>query len=95
MLSMHSEDGGENDLTIIRDGTQMLFHIIAREIYAQTVTYKMLSDVTGYLRLSGFHGECVEEVKEAAEEAKEEAAEAVEEVKEEAAEAVEEAAKEE
>ncbi len=67
LLSMHSEDGGENDLTIIRDGTQMLFHIIAREVYAQTVTYKMLSDVTGYLRLSGFHGECVEEVKEAVE----------------------------
>lgn len=67
LLSMHSEDGEENDLTVIRDGTIMTFHLVARKIYAQTVTYRMLTDSIGYLHLSGFHGECVEEVKEAIE----------------------------
>lgn len=71
LLSMHSEDGGENDLTIIRNGEELKFHIIAREIYAQTVTCSMLTDTIGYLHLSGFHGDCVEEVKEAVEDLRE------------------------
>ncbi len=67
LLSMHSEDGGENELIVNRNGTIMSFHLAARTIYAQTVTYHMLTDSIGYLHLSGFHGECVEEVKEAIE----------------------------
>lgn len=68
---MHSEDGGENDITVVRDGQLLSFHVVAREIYAETVTYRMLTDTVGYLHLSGFHGECVEEVKEAVEELRE------------------------
>ena len=71
LLSMHSEDGGENDIKVIRNGEELSFHIVARQIYAQTVTCRMLTDTIGYLYLSGFHGECVEEIKEAVEELRE------------------------
>ena len=69
--AMHSEDGGENVLILEREGQQMTVTVTAREIYAPTVTYRMQTDTIGYIYLSGFHGECVDEVKEAIEELKE------------------------
>ncbi len=69
--SMHAEDGGQNEMTVLRDGAELSFTVIAREIYAPTVTYRMQTDSIGYLHLSGFHGDCVTEVKEAIEELRE------------------------
>ena len=65
--AMHAEDGGRNEMIVLRDGTELSFTVTAREIYAPTVTYRMQTDSIGYLHLNGFHGDCVTEVKEAIE----------------------------
>lgn len=69
--AMHSEDGAENTLLIERNGERLSAAVTAREIYAPTVSYRMQTDTIGYIYLSGFHGHCVDEVKDAIEELKE------------------------
>ncbi len=69
--AMHSEDGAENTLLLERNGERLSATVTAREIYAPTVSYRMQTDTIGYIYLSGFHGHCVDEVKDAIEELKE------------------------
>ena len=69
--AMHSEDGAENTLLLERNGERLSAAVTAREIYAPTVNYRMQTDTIGYIYLSGFHGHCVDEVKDAIEELKE------------------------
>ena len=69
--AMHSEDGAENTLLLERNGERLSAAVTAREIYAPTVSYRMQTDTIGYIYLSGFHGHCVDEVKDAIEELKE------------------------
>ena len=64
---MKTEEGDENVLVLRRNDTEMTVTVTARTIYAATVTYRMQTDSIGYLHLSGFHGDCVTEVKEAIE----------------------------
>lgn len=71
LTNMRSEDGGVNELAILRGEQRLTVSVTAREIYAPTVTHRMQTDSIGYIYLSGFHGECVTEVKEAIEELRE------------------------
>lgn len=71
LSAMRTSDGEENILKVVRDGKTETFSVTAREIYAPTVIHRMVTDEIGYLHISGFHGECVTEVKEAVEEMRE------------------------
>ena len=59
------EEGDVNTVVVLRDGQKMTFTVTMREVYSPYVTYKMLDDRIGYIYISGFHGQCVREVKEA------------------------------
>lgn len=62
---MQMEDGASNALVLLRDGEPYEVTVVAREVYTPYVVFRMLDDGVGYLHLSGFHGKCVEETKEA------------------------------
>ena len=65
-----AEDGAENVITVLRGEEQLTFHIIAREVHTPSVFSRMLSDTIGYLRISTFHGTCVDETESALKELK-------------------------
>lgn len=65
--NMNTADGGENVFVVRRGEQTLTVTVVAREIYAPTVTYRMQTDTIGYIYLSAFHGDCVSEVKEAVE----------------------------
>ena len=66
-----------DELFLERDGTELSVQVASRQIYAPTVTYRMLTDSIGYLHLSQFHGECVTEIKEAIESLREQGMESL------------------
>lgn len=75
--AMKTEEGDLNELFLERDGTELSVQVASRQIYAPTVTYRMLMDSIGYLHLSQFHGECVTEIKEAIESLREQGMESL------------------
>ena len=64
------EEGDVNTVVILRDGQELTFTVTMRQVYSPYVTYKMLDDEIGYIYISGFHGQCVREVKDALEDLK-------------------------
>lgn len=68
---MKTEDGDENELVLQRGTETLTVTAIAERIYMPRVSCRMLTDTIGYIRLSAFHGECVEEMKNAIEELRE------------------------
>lgn len=60
-----AEDGAENLITVLRGEEELTFRIIAREVHSPSVFSKMLTDTIGYLRISTFHGTCVDETESA------------------------------
>ena len=65
-----AEEGAENELTILRDDAEYTFKVIAREVHTPSVFSRMLTDTIGYVRISTFHGTCVQETKDALSELK-------------------------
>lgn len=63
--NMIAEEGAENSITVLRNGETLTFTIVPREVHTPSVSYRMLNDTVGYLRLTTFHGTCVEEAKTA------------------------------
>ena len=59
------EEGDVNTVVILRDGQELTFTVVMRQVYSPYVTYKMLDDEIGYIYISGFHGQVVREVKDA------------------------------
>lgn len=59
------EEGNINTLLLERDGQELEFTVEMREVYAPYVHYEMLDNNVGYIRLSAFHGQCVDEMKAA------------------------------
>ena len=72
-----AEDGAENELTVLRDGTEITVKVVAREVHSPTVFSKMLSDTIGYIRISSFHGTCVKETEDALKELREQGMESL------------------
>ena len=64
------EEGDVNTVVILRDGQELTFTVTMRQVYSPYVTYRMLEDSIGYIYISGFHGQVVQEVKDALEELK-------------------------
>ena len=60
-----SEDGAQNVLKVRRGEKELTFTVIAREVHTPTVSSRMLTDSIGYLRVTAFHGSCVDETKTA------------------------------
>ena len=60
-----AEDGAENTIKVLRDGEELTFTIVAREVHTPSVSYRMLTDTIGYIRVSTFHGTCVQETEDA------------------------------
>ncbi len=67
LSNLNAQDGIENTLLIRRGDELMTFTVIPREVRTPTVSYRMLTDTIGYIRVMKFHGECVEETKNAIE----------------------------
>lgn len=67
LSNLNAQDGVENSLLIRRGDELMTFTVIPREVRTPTVSYRMLTDTIGYIRVMKFHGECVEETKNAIE----------------------------
>ena len=65
--AMNTEIGKENTLVLRRGEEQITVTVASEEVYSPSVSEEMLTDTIGYIRLSGFHGECVTEMKEAIE----------------------------
>ena len=63
--NMIAEDGAENTIEILRGDEELCFTIVAREVHSPSVSYRMLTDTIGYLRVSTFHGTCVKEAQDA------------------------------
>ena len=59
------EEGDVNTVVLLRDGQELTFTVVMRQVYSPYVTYKMLDGGIGYIYISAFHGQCVREVKEA------------------------------
>ena len=66
-----AEDGAENTIKVLRDGEELTFTIVAREVHTPSVSYRMLTDTVGYIRVSTFHGTCVQETEDALKDLKE------------------------
>lgn len=66
-----AEDGAENTIKVLRDGEELTFTIVAREVHTPSVSYRMLTDTIGYIRVSTFHGTCVQETEDALKDLKE------------------------
>ena len=60
-----AEDGAENTIKVLREGQELTFKIVAREVHSPSVAYRMLNETIGYIRISTFHGTCVEETETA------------------------------
>ena len=60
-----AEEGAENVFKILRNEQELTFTIIAREVHSPSVASRMLTDSIGYIRISTFHGTCVEETETA------------------------------
>lgn len=71
LSNVKTENGAENTLVLERDGQTLTISVVAEQVYVPTVAYRMQTDTIGYIRLSGFHGECVTEMKEAIEDLRE------------------------
>lgn len=65
LANLIAEEGVENELTLLRDETEITCKVIPREVHTPTVFSKMLTDTIGYIRISTFHGTCVEETDKA------------------------------
>ncbi len=61
------EVGDVNTLVVLRDGEEQTFSVSMREVYSPYVEHRMLDADIGYIRIKGFQGKCVEEVKAALE----------------------------
>ena len=61
LANVVAEDGAENTIRILRDGQELTFLIVAREVHSPSVAFRMLTDSIGYIHISTFHGTCVEE----------------------------------
>ena len=64
------EEGDENTVVVLRDGQELTFTVVMRQVYSPYVTYKMLDSSIGYIYISAFHGQVVREVKDALEDLK-------------------------
>ena len=60
-----AEDGAENTLVLLRDGTEITVTVVAREVHSPSAFSKMLTEDIGYIRISTFHGTCVKETEDA------------------------------
>lgn len=60
-----AEEGAENSIKVLRDGAELSFTIVPREVHTPAVSYRMLTDTIGYIRVTTFHGTCVKETEEA------------------------------
>lgn len=60
-----AEDSAANELVVLRNGTEMAFTVVAREVHTPSVFPRMLTDTIGYIRISTFHGSCVQETEDA------------------------------
>ncbi len=58
-------DGDVNTVLVERDGQQLSFTVTMRQVYSPYVTHEMLTDTIGYIRIKGFQGECVSEMRTA------------------------------
>lgn len=63
----HGDDGSQNELELIRDGKKLNVTVVMREVYSPYVYHEMLDGEIGYILISGFQGECVEEMETALE----------------------------
>ena len=59
------EEGDVNTVVVLRDGQELTFTVVMRQVYSPYITYRMLEDSIGYIYISGFHGQVVREVKDA------------------------------
>lgn len=71
------EEGDVNTVVLLRDGQELTFTVVMRQVYSPYVTYKMLDGGIGYIYISAFHGQCVREVKEALQALREQGMEAL------------------
>ncbi len=67
LANMKAEDGVENTLLIRRGDELFRVSVIPREVHTPTVAYRMLTDTIGYIHVMKFHGDCVQETKDAVE----------------------------
>ena len=65
LANVHAEDGAENTFMIRRGEETLTFTIVARVVHTPAVSYRMLTDTTGYVHILSFHGTCVDETKQA------------------------------
>ena len=70
--NVKAEDGAENTFEVKRGTATLSFTIIARVVYNPAVSYRMLTDTIGYIHVLSFHGDCVDETKNAIEKLREE-----------------------
>ncbi len=56
-----AEDGASNTIKVLRNGEELSFTVVCREVHTPSVSYRMLTDSIGYLRVTTFHGTCVDE----------------------------------
>ena len=59
------EEGDTNVIVVERDGQQLTFSMVMREVYSPYVQYRMLEDGIGYIYIKGFHGKVVKETQDA------------------------------
>lgn len=71
------EEGDVNTVVLLRDGQELTFTVVMRQVYSPYVTCKMLDGGIGYIYISAFHGQCVREVKEALQALREQGMEAL------------------
>ncbi len=65
LANVHAENGAENTFVILRGTEKLTFRIVAREVHTPAVSYRMLTDKIGYVHILSFHGDCVNETKQA------------------------------
>ncbi len=74
---MKGEAGTTVNVKILRDGKEMSFDIVRREIEIETVEYEMLEDKIGYVAVSSFEGKTAEHFAEAIDELMNQGAEGI------------------
>ncbi len=65
---MKGKAGTSVNVKILRDGKEISFDIVRREIEIETVEYEMLEDKVGYVAVSSFEGKTAEHFSEAVDE---------------------------
>ena len=68
LSNVSKEDGTTNALLIRRGEETLSFEITVREVQTPAVSYRMLTDTIGYIHILAFHGNCVQETKDAVKE---------------------------